>query len=206
MSNRDASRHARASPADDGVRRSRQGLPARGRGGLKKVVQERIRLASLIIGTLTGRARELAEALETRCIDIACVQETKWTGSKAKDIDEGYKIYYHGRRSNQNGIAVAVSERLRDSVVEISRITDRLLSTEIDSNSTSLRVISCYAPQAGCPDDEKEEFRESIDTHPRSIAPDEHVLVGGDFNDHVGSTRDGYPQCHGGQDFGTQQR
>lgn len=36
----------------------------------------------------------------------------------------------------------------------------------------------------------------------RTIAPDEHILIGGDLNGHVGSNRGGYPQCHGGQGLG----
>jgi hypothetical protein len=48
---------------------------------------------------MTGRSLELAAALKTRRIDIACIQEMKWKGAKAKDIGEEYKFYYNGTRS-----------------------------------------------------------------------------------------------------------
>lgn len=37
-----------------------------------------------------GQHLELAELLKNRRVDIACVQETKWKGSKSRDIGEGY--------------------------------------------------------------------------------------------------------------------
>ncbi|RWR98889.1 craniofacial development protein 2-like protein, partial [Dinothrombium tinctorium] len=69
---------------------------------------------------MTGRSRELADALTSRRIDITCVQENKWTGAKARDIGEGYKLHYNGTKA-QNGVGIAVSEKLRDSVVEVFR-------------------------------------------------------------------------------------
>ena len=47
--------------------------------GLKKLA-----IATLNVGTMTGKGRELADVLNRRRIDIACVQETRWKGSKAK--------------------------------------------------------------------------------------------------------------------------
>ena len=75
---------ARASPGGDARHcphgaNSELGLPAPGRGRPKKRVQE-IRLATINIGTLTSRSRELCDRLKERHVDIACVQETKWKG------------------------------------------------------------------------------------------------------------------------------
>ncbi|XP_059389804.1 craniofacial development protein 2-like [Carassius carassius] len=185
----------------DGVRNGR-GLPAQGRGRLKKRVH-RIRLATLNIGTLTGRSRELADTLKTRRIDIACIQETKWKGSKARDIGEGYKLIYDGVTSSRNGVGVVVCQQLRDSIVEVENISDRLISIKIVSGPTTLRVISCYAPQVGCTEQEKDEFWETLGAHLQIITTDEHILVGGDLNGHVGEDRGGYDQVHGGQGLGT---
>ncbi|XP_051574277.1 uncharacterized protein LOC127452701 [Myxocyprinus asiaticus] len=153
---------------------------------LKKRVH-RIRLATINIGTFTGCSRELADALKTRRIDIACIQETRWKGSKARDIGEGYKLLYHGVRSSQNGVGMAISKRLRESVVEVNNISDRLISVKIVSGPTTIRVVSCYAPQVGCLGEEKDAFWESLDTHLQMVAPEKHILVGGDLNSHVGS-------------------
>ena len=200
--------NARAFPAGD-ARRPRpndvgneQELPANGRSGLKKRVQ--LRFGTINVGTMTGRSRELADTLKNRRIDIACVQETKWKGAKARDIGEGFKLFYNGARTTQNGVGIVVCEKLRDSVVEISRVSDRLMSIKIDpgTGNPAIRVISCYAPQTGCPDDIKDEFWESLDTHLRSVRSEEHLVIGGDLNGHVGNARDGYEQLHGGHGFG----
>ena len=47
------------------------------------------------IGSMTGKGREIADIMHRRKIVIACVQETKWKGSKAKEIVKGFKLYYH---------------------------------------------------------------------------------------------------------------
>ena len=55
-------------------------------------------------GTMTGKSREVANMLKRRRVSIACVQETKWKGAKAKEIGEGYKMYYFGTSNNRNGV------------------------------------------------------------------------------------------------------
>ena len=36
---------------------------------------------------MTARRRELAEMIEQRNVDILCLQETKWKGSKARKLE-----------------------------------------------------------------------------------------------------------------------
>ena len=43
-----------------------------------------LRIVTLNIGSMTGKGRELADLLNRRRIDIACVQEIRWKGSKGK--------------------------------------------------------------------------------------------------------------------------
>ena len=81
-----------------------QGFPHHGRGWVKKLAQEsRIRLATWNIGTLTGKSIELVDTMKRRRVNIACLQETKWKGKKAKDID-GFKLWYTGEANNKNGV------------------------------------------------------------------------------------------------------
>ena len=65
------------------VRAKRVRLPQRGRMGLKKVAT-RLRMATLNVGSMTGKGSELADVLNRRRINITCVEETRWKGSKAK--------------------------------------------------------------------------------------------------------------------------
>ena len=55
-----------------------------------------ISVGKLNIGTMTGRGRELTDMIEQRNVDILCLQETKWIGSKARNIGGGCKLFYNG--------------------------------------------------------------------------------------------------------------
>ena len=68
-----------------------------------------IRVGTLNIGTMTGRERELADLMERRILDILCLQETKWKGSKARNIGGGCKLFYNGANGRKNGIWIVVS-------------------------------------------------------------------------------------------------
>lgn len=50
--------------------------------------------------------------LKKRKISIACVQETKWVGSKAKDMDE-YKLWYSSSVRHRNRVGFLVDEEFR---------------------------------------------------------------------------------------------
>ena len=41
------------------------------------------------------KGRELADTMEKRNVDILCLQETKWKGSKARNIECGCKLFYN---------------------------------------------------------------------------------------------------------------
>lgn len=53
------------------------------------------------VGTMTGRGREVVELMKMRRVNILCVQETRWKGNKAKELGEGYKLYYSGATADE---------------------------------------------------------------------------------------------------------
>ena len=46
----------------------------------KKAKKIKLRVATLNVGTTTGKGREVADLMERRGVDILCVQETRWRG------------------------------------------------------------------------------------------------------------------------------
>ena len=54
------------------------------------------KLASLKVGSMTGRSGEIVQLMRKKSLQVLCVQETKWKGSHAREIGAGYKLYYHG--------------------------------------------------------------------------------------------------------------
>ncbi|WKY13292.1 hypothetical protein Q1695_004255 [Nippostrongylus brasiliensis] len=160
------------------------------------------RVATLNVGTLTGRSSELAAALEHRRIDLCALQETRWSGSKSRDIGRGFKVLYFGSPKTTNGVGIAVSERFRDSISEVKRFSDRLMKIMVITENERLHFFTAYAPQTGCSEQVKEEFWTLLHEKTAEIPQEEMIVVAGDLNGHVGARKDGY-KCHGGFGYGT---
>ncbi|XP_049796078.1 uncharacterized protein LOC126212707 [Schistocerca nitens] len=139
--------------------------------------------------------------LKNRPVNIACIQETKWKGSKAKEIGDGYKLIYRGTRT-RNGVAIVVDQDFRNNVTSVHRVSERLMSIKIDSTAITAHVVSCYAPQTGCTEDEKDKFWNSPDVLLREVPQDESIIVGGNLNGHFRAHKEGYMRCHGGHGLG----
>ncbi|GMP80885.1 hypothetical protein CsSME_00035817 [Camellia sinensis var. sinensis] len=65
-----------------------------------------------------------------------------------------------------------------------------------------VNVISAYAPQVGLDDQTKRDFWERMDEILREIPVGENLVIGGDFNGHVGIDKLGYERVYGGYRFG----
>ena len=162
-----------------------------------------LRFGSWNIGTMTGKSRELADTMRRRRIDIACVQETRWKGDKARLIGDGYKLYFNGTETNRNGVEIHISEQLQSSVMNVLRITGRLMAMTLClENGKKLMIVSAYAPQSACTDDEKNNFRRDLEDLLMATDKDVTTLIGADFNGHIGMNRNGYERYHGGNRYG----
>ncbi|KAK3568363.1 hypothetical protein QTP86_005592 [Hemibagrus guttatus] len=143
-------------------------------------------------GNSPGKGRELADMMERRKVDILCVQETRWKGSKACSIGAGFKLFYYGVNSKRNEVGVVLKEEFVRNVLEVKRVSDRVMSLKLDIEGVMLNVVSGYAPQVGCELEEKERFWSELDEVMESIPTGERVVIGADFTGHVveGNTGD----------------
>ena len=119
------------------------------RGG-KSERRKGIRVATWNVGSLTGKAAEIVDVLKKRRVEIACVQETKWKGEKAKELIEGFKVIYVGESSKRNGVGIILKSEWKDKVVQVVRVSDRLIRVQLATGDGVVNVISGYAPQVGC--------------------------------------------------------
>ncbi|XP_019246412.1 PREDICTED: uncharacterized protein LOC109226063 [Nicotiana attenuata] len=94
------------------------------------------------------------------------------------------------------------SREVRESVVEIRRVNDRLIMIKLVVGECTLNVISAYASHAGLDEEVKRCFWEGLDEIVRQVSPAKKLFIGGDFNSHIGSTALGYGEVHGGFGFG----
>ncbi|KAK3544873.1 hypothetical protein QTP86_027547 [Hemibagrus guttatus] len=142
--------------------------------------------------------------MERRKVDILCVQETRWKGSKARSIRAGFKLFYYGVDSKRNGVGVVLKEEFVRNVLEVKRVSDRVMSLKLEIEGVMLNVVSGYAPQVGCELEEKERFWNELDEVMESIPTGERVVIGVDFNGHVGEGNRGDEEVMG--KFGVKER
>ncbi|XP_070049436.1 uncharacterized protein [Nicotiana tomentosiformis] len=112
--------------------------------------------------TLTGKSIELAKILNKRKIIIACVQEARWVGNRTQEVD-GFKLWYSGRVRGKNGVGILVDKDLRELVVEVKRVNNRLMAIKIVVGGYTLNVVSSYAPRVGLDEVVKRRVGEDLD-------------------------------------------
>jgi hypothetical protein len=134
-----------------------------------------------------------------RGVDILCVQETKWRGQKAKEVeDASFKLWYMGTAANKNGVGMLINKSLKSRVVDVKRCGDRIILVKLVSGDLVLNVISAYAPQVGHNDNAKREFREGLEDLVRSVQSGEKLFIGEDLNGHMGASNTGFEGVHAG--------
>ena len=98
----------------------------------KKAKKIKLTVATLKVGTMTGKRREVAYLMERRRVDILCVQETDWKGEKAKCIGGRYEMWFCGSGNKKNGVGIILKKEHVNRVVELLRVTDRIICLKMD--------------------------------------------------------------------------
>ena len=155
------------------------------RGARKLVDDSMVRLGSWNVGSLTGKLREIVDTMIRGRVNILCVQETKWVGQKAKEVENtGFKLWYTGEVRNKNGVGILIDKNLQNNVVDVRRRGDRIILVKLVVGEAVLNVISAYAPQVGLSEEAKRKFWEDLDVMVRNVHSSEKLFIGGDFNGH----------------------
>jgi exonuclease III len=125
----------------------------------KLIGESRIRLSSWNVRSLTGKLRELIDTAIRRRVNILCVQETKWTDQKAKEVENtGSKLRYTEKKRSRNDVVILIDKSLKNGVVAVRRQGDRIIMIKLVFEDLVLNVISAYAPQVGLNDDVRRRF------------------------------------------------
>ncbi|XP_055831117.1 uncharacterized protein LOC129900217 [Solanum dulcamara] len=171
------------------------GAKARGNSGKRETDFHKLRVGSWNIGSLIGKSIELVKSLKRKKINIACVQETRWVGSKARDVD-GFKLWYSRGSRDRSRIGILVDADLRECVVEVKRISDRMMFIKLVIGRLIVNVVSAYAPYVGLDEEVKRLFWKDLDKVVRGIPSTEKMFIGGDFNGHIGTTTNDFDDAH----------
>jgi exonuclease III len=63
--------------------------------------------------------------------------------------DTGFKLWYTGSMSTNNGVSIVLDKSLKYRVVDIKRQGDRIILVKLVVGDLVFNVISAYAPQIG---------------------------------------------------------
>ena len=88
------------------------------------------------------------------------------------------------------------------NVVEINRISDRVMVVVIIFGKKIVRIVCAYAPQCGRAMSEKEKFYEKMARGCEVENANEVLICLGDFNGPIGKKVDGFEGVHGGFGIG----
>jgi exonuclease III len=158
---------------------------------------------------MTGKSREIVEALNERKIAICCVQETRWRSEGTRRLGDqlkGYKFYWKGQADGQGGVGILLTTELAKDVIEVKRLSARVILVKLLVANGTLSVVSAYAPQTGRPEEEKAEFWRTLEGAMAGATRKDRIMIAGDFNGHVGEQVMGFPETHGGRGVGERNR
>lgn len=167
----------------------------------------RLRIGSWNVSSMTGKSLDLEEMMLRRSLDILCVQETKWSNrsNKTRFLDtrtKSFKLFFHGDTNGKNGVGIIVSSEWLQNIVNICKVSDRIMSIKLVVGRQVWNIVSVYAPQVGLSAEEKEKFWRELEDLMKKIPFEEKIFVGGDLNGHVGTTNAGDKRWHGGYGVG----
>ena len=154
-------------------------------------VQFGIQFSTWDVGSMSGKWGEISETFKDVLLIFAAFRRY---GGK----DNDFKFLWSGCCKADNGAGVIVANWLIRKVVGSQRFNDRVMRISIVIGDVVWEVVSCYCRQASRSINEKEKFFELM----HKVMTSEKVLVGGNFNSHVGSDMGGFGEVRGGLGIG----
>ena len=157
---------------------------------------------------MNKRRRELADIMERRNVDIdlLCLQEKRWKGRKTRNIGGGRKLFYNVADGRRNGIGIMVKEKLVECVLDVKRVSDRLLAMKLEVKGSLLNIKSAYVPQVSNSIKKKKDFSQDLNGLIESVAKQKRIVLGADLNGHVGEGNIGDEEIMGRYGAGTRNR
>ena len=97
-------------------------------------------------------------------------------------------------------------EELAESVLEVKRVSDRLMAMKLEVKGSILNTVSAFAPQVNNSMEEKKDFWEDLDGLIETISKEERIALGADLNGHVGEGNIGHEEIMGRYGAGTRNK
>ena len=156
-----------------------------------------LRIGIINVGTCLNKEEEIVEMMKRRKLDIIGLSETREKKCRRTFIHDNYLFIGSGETSGRHGVAIILREQLTSYVSRYSQVNNRIMKISIKTRQGKIALMRVYAPQQGRPQEEKENFYQTLQQVADSCDVDEDVVVMGDLNGHVGTDRQGYEACLG---------
>ena len=95
---------------------------------------------------------------------------------------------------------------LAESVLEVKRVSDRLMAMKLEVKGSILNIVSAYAPQVNNSMEEKNNFWVDLNGLIESVSKQERIVFGSDLNGHVGEGNIGDEKMMGRYGAGTRNK
>ncbi|KAK3893367.1 hypothetical protein Pcinc_002801 [Petrolisthes cinctipes] len=115
---------------------------------------------------------------------------------------ERYKLFWIGNDKGTGGVGIFLAEKWVDKVIEVNRVSNRIIQMKLMVGETIFTAISVYVPQCGLSEEAKDGFYDRLIAVASKVSEKEVLAVAGDFNGHVGKTSDGFEEVHEGNGYG----
>ncbi|XP_074377291.1 uncharacterized protein LOC141718810 [Apium graveolens] len=92
-----------------------------------------------VFGSPTRKFLELVDMLNKRKVDVVYIQETKWKGGSTKKAN-GFKLWYSGVGNTRNDAGIMISSLLKENVVEVNRVGDRIMKLKFVVNEEVVNI------------------------------------------------------------------
>ena len=113
-----------------------------------------------------------------------------------------YKFFWIGNPDGTGGVGVLLAEKWVEKVLDIKRVSDRIMIIKLIIGRTIVTILSVYAPQVGLEDKTKDAFYDDMLRVISKVSDQEILIPCGDWNGHIGKVSAGYDGVHGGHGFG----
>ena len=67
-------------------------------------------------------------------------------GNKAKELGQGYKLFYAGVDTRRNGVGIILNSELKKGVMNVEWMSDRIIKIKCEVEDEITNVLSVYAP------------------------------------------------------------
>ena len=88
-------------------------------------------------------------------------------------------------------------KELAESILKVKRVSDRLMAIKLEVKGSILNIVSVFSPPVNNSMEEKNHFWEDLDGLIESISKQERIVLGADFNGHMGEGKIGDEEIMG---------